>query len=1621
MAKDSKKGGRKYLANLNNLSKPKPQTSASVVSDAPKYRGPTPAAVAAVAKFGSPSAVGFKPAYTPSAPEPDFTPEQLGTWGPFGFKPAEGSQAVMGNLLDRTQPLLAKQIGPILAERLVAAYNKGADKGVERFAYNEMFGNLDPEFFGRNSLSYINLFNPDYEFDTWQKKAQVPIDIAGSVYGGLPLQLGYAYADAKGLSEYAGPGMLGVQTAMTAWNVANNLKQSDFIGAAKAMMPLIKTLGAMGASHVVYKTTGLNVNGLVDAVQGGALGDIWGTIAGPPPPISGLRGKFVGTPTEPWIPLLPDLADAGGLLARQRAQETATELAAQRFYVQEAIRQGVPETEPALPAPEPVRTDALALARMADSDVKSRIEEQLVFPRMINQLPQGITHEEAMALVAMQPEMNRLQDDLLSTEIPVVLDQQLKTGVRGGDIFYQLTTLYAEDLKEIEQRRYIDPFESVDGDNRTAGTAENAWEAEAFARYRTFEDRTEGFVENRRGLTGGEAVLYGSLDKSYWEQNLGDEPREIAYFKLTENARILKITSDEELAQILTERNQGWMQPVEFFRSLKDDFDAIEIRVPANAQSHWWKQVGGDTLVILNDDAIRLVQNPRDILQAVLSRLDAPEPALPAPDAALQLEQQRQRTELRFARGIEEALERRRRLEDYETLERRRRYDEAATRDNPDRDLEGSGSEQWYLDVPGRYEDDLPIVRDQAALVAPATLAALDADINSHFRSIELFERRDQAAPNLESEAADAQRVRDQAALVAPATLDADINSLFRSIGWADRESIRQAVFQDMAGNPAESRYVYHMSTTIEPIIREGLLSGGVSGGSPIMEHGYGNIVHVFERAGIEWGGDVTFVEGYIPQKPVATFTLQELGIDEDQLGIGARAMEEGYSWEPSLAQMGEEYTPIQLARLEQQEQQNVTEIMSAYSARRDQAAPNIEEALERRRRLEDYETLERRRQYDDTFSVQNQVRQYALRVEYHRDYRGSGPNFFQFPDGLSFEQFRANPPELSHAQLDELEWDLASQRSTYEQHADFYDEPLPLDVPDTPERLRAAILDYETNAPNLGREATDAQRVRDQEWDEERAGEDEQYDHGALYPEPETAEQWRSVSNSRATADVERFNAKLLAEQEESQHRFFLGNVHEGGISNFGEAQGASWQDYWNAWSRDAGARIRLAARGSGVLPSAEQIAIVDAETRKYAMEIFLHPKEAARYDQEKQNWQEQFDAGNENPQRPYRPEDYGESSVGTLPYPAPQTPVFRSRLVELAEAQSIKKATGEEWLRRLNNKQKVNPGEVLISGIHSVLDPETVYTKEQVLAWLKYTQMTVTATTYQDLYKDIYLRPATYVQQTRLGVTQLPIPDPNRRISPNENYFEIQLNLSREGGLLDELPDHVDELAMAPNRPVPAHTIEDSFNWNDTVDMTPDVKTELTEKYGHKPEDLVSVDEYGTPHWMEGHGGFEGRNAIGRIGAEGLSVVYNGKRMKVMWVSEFQGATGDDNVANTPPFLRFNNHGFKITMKYLMQYAYKNGYDAIAWTNGKTQEELRDADGLLELYDNIIVGSVNDIIKKTKEKVGQVMRPDSPETGWHHIFEIRTPLMEHLINTEGFTISQAPEDKEKQQRAIA
>ena len=1360
MAKDSKRGGRKYLANLNNLSKPKPQTSASVVSDAPKYRGPTPAAVAAVAKFGSPSAVGFKPAYTPSAPEPDFTPEQLGTWGPFGFKPAEGSQAVMANLVDRTKPLLAKQIGPILAERLVAAYNKGADKGVERFAYNEMFGNLDPEFFGRNSLSYVNLANPDYEFDTWQKKAQLPIDIAGSVYGGLPLQLGFAYADAKGLSEYAGPGMLGVQTAMTAWNVANNLKQSDFIGAAKAMMPLIKTLGAMGAAHVVYKTTGLNVNGLVDAVQGGALGDIWGT-GRPPPPISGYRtfedrGDFVG---EPWMPLLPDLADAGGLLARQRAQETATELAAQQFYAQQAIRQGMP----ALPAPEPVRTDALALARMADSDVKSRIEEQLVFPRMINQLPQGITHEEAMALVAMQPEMNRLQDDLLSTEIPVVLDQQLKTGVRGGDIFYQLTTLYAEDLKEIEQRRYIDPFESVDGDNRTAGTAENAWEAEAFARYRTFEDRTEGFVENRRGLTGGEAVLYGSLDKSYWEQNLGGEPRNVAYFKLAENARILKITSDEELAQILTERNQEWMQPVEFFRSLKDDFDAIEIRVPANAQSHWWKQVGGDTLVILNDDAIRLVQNPRDILQAVLSRLDAPEPALPAPDAALQLEQQRQRTELRFARGIEEAIERRRRLEDYETLERRRRYDERATRFNPDRDLEGTGPEEWFLDVPGRYEDDLPIVRDQAALVDPATLAALDAE--------------------------NAQRVRDQE-------------------------------YDDVAA---------------------------------------------------------------------------------------------------------------------------------------------------------------------DAQRVQNQERQYALRVEYHRDYRGSGPNFFQFPDGLSFEQFRANPPELSRVQLDELEWDLASQRSTYEQHADFYDEPLPLDVPDTPERLRAAILDYETNAPNLGR-------------------------YGAHIAEPETAEQWRSVSNSRATADVERFSAKLLAEQEQSQQRFFLGNVNERGISGLGEAQGASWQDYWNAWTTDANQRHVYTQD----YWNAEQIASRDAETRKYAMETFLRPEQAARYDQEKQNWQEQFDAGNKRPQRPYAPEDYGESSVGTLPYPAPQTPVFRSRLVELAEAQSIKKATGEEWLRRLNNKQKVNPGEVLISGIHSVLDPETVYTKEQVLAWLKYTQMTVTATTYQDVHKDIYLRPATYVQQTRLGVTQLPIPDPNRRISPNENYFEIQLNLSTEGALLDELPDHVDELAMAPNRPVPAG----DSSWHD---MTPEAKTELAEKYGHKPEDLVSVDEYGTPHWMEGHGGFEGRNAIGRIGAEGLSVVYNGKRMKVMWVSEFQGATGDENVANTPPFLRFNNHGFKITMKYLMQYAYKNGYDAIAWTNGKTQEELRSADGLLELYDNMIVGSVNDIIKKTKEKVGQVMRPDSPETGWHHIFEIRTPLMEHLINTEGFTISQAPEDKEKQQRAIA
>ena len=141
------------------------------------------------------------------------------------------------------------------------------------------------------------------------------------------------------------------------------------------------------------------------------------------------------------------------------------------------------------------------------------------------------------------------------------------------------------------------------------------------------------------------------------------------------------------------------------------------------------------------------------------------------------------------------------------------------------------------------------------------------------------------------------------------------------------RDSIKKEVLSDIAsGEP--SKYLYHTSGVIEPITKGGLKAGGVSG-TPMIEAGYGEVVHVFRKDDIPNpgdGGDVSLIAGYKPAKPIATFTYRELGIDPDDLPIGARGMEIGAEAEPPSAR-----TPQEEAVARGIEAKHQAEIASAY------------------------------------------------------------------------------------------------------------------------------------------------------------------------------------------------------------------------------------------------------------------------------------------------------------------------------------------------------------------------------------------------------------------------------------------------------------------------------------------------------------------------------------------------------------------------------------------------------------------------------------------------------------------------------------------------------------------
>jgi hypothetical protein len=101
--------------------------------------------------------------------------------------------------------------------------------------------------------------------------------------------------------------------------------------------------------------------------------------------------------------------------------------------------------------------------------------------------------------------------------------------------------------------------------------------------------------------------------------------------------------------------------------------------------------------------------------------------------------------------------------------------------------------------------------------------------------------------------------------------------------GLRDRSDALAAARAAIQSDTASADYVFHTSPEIDGIIRDGLRAGDVAG-VPMLEQGYGDVVHVFRKA--DMAGD--------SPRPVASFTYDELGLKYDDLEIGSRAAETG-------------------------------------------------------------------------------------------------------------------------------------------------------------------------------------------------------------------------------------------------------------------------------------------------------------------------------------------------------------------------------------------------------------------------------------------------------------------------------------------------------------------------------------------------------------------------------------------------------------------------------------------------------------------------------------------------------------------------------------------------------
>ena len=203
----------------------KPRKPAPAVSPAVSYVRPT--GPAPQGKFGSPSAMGFSPAYTSSVP--------------------------------KSEPSIWSQALTKVGGQAAASFLQSPSKPVQQLAYNSTIGSLaSPEFLMNNNLSPLRGMDPNFK-PTWQEAIQAPLDAAGFMAAPM-FTLGLAGADAAGVKNITGNTLLGTGAIVTAVNVWKN--KGNPAAAVKALGPMVNALGFGSVANWVQENTGVNIHGL---------------------------------------------------------------------------------------------------------------------------------------------------------------------------------------------------------------------------------------------------------------------------------------------------------------------------------------------------------------------------------------------------------------------------------------------------------------------------------------------------------------------------------------------------------------------------------------------------------------------------------------------------------------------------------------------------------------------------------------------------------------------------------------------------------------------------------------------------------------------------------------------------------------------------------------------------------------------------------------------------------------------------------------------------------------------------------------------------------------------------------------------------------------------------------------------------------------------------------------------------------------------------------------------------------------------------------------------------------------------------------------------------------------